>query len=72
MVKISTIFGLGVLVALIQYSGFPKGFKDFVYLASGLAIVVLSYLIRKELLKVLRHLHSDHIKTDSFSENSPK
>ncbi len=71
MVKISTIFALGILVVFVQFTGFPKGFKDFVYIVSGLAIAILSFLIRKELHKVLRHLHSDHVSTDTFSENSP-
>ncbi len=57
MVKISTIFALGVLTALVQFSGFPKSFKDFLYIVFGLAIAILSYLIRKELLEVLKHLH---------------
>ncbi len=57
MIKISTITGLGILTAIIPFSGFPKGFKDFLYIVFGLAIAVLSYLIRKELHEVVKHLH---------------
>ncbi|MFA6341130.1 MAG: hypothetical protein WCX27_02755 [Candidatus Paceibacterota bacterium] len=72
MIKISTIFGLGILVALTPYLGFPMGGKNFIYIVSGILIVILSFLIRRELHEVLRHLHSDEVKTDTFSENAPK
>ncbi len=72
MVKISTIFALGILVALVPFSGFPIGWKIFLYVASGVIIAVLSILIRRELHEVLRQLHGDDMKTDTFSENAPK
>ncbi len=62
MIKISTIFALGILVAIVPYqTGFTSGFKDFIYIVSGVAIAVLSYLIRKELHEVLKHLHDVNI-----------
>jgi len=72
MVKISTIFALGIVVMLVQFSGFPKSFKDFLYIVSGLIIVIFSVLIRRELNEVLRHLHGDTVKTETFSESAPK
>jgi len=73
MVKISSIFGLGILVALIQYTGFPIEVKNWIYLLTGLLIAVLSLMIRKELHEVLRSLHSDtFVKTDTFTESTPK
>jgi hypothetical protein len=77
MVKISSIFVLGFLVALIPFSGFPNSsdhpVKNTIYILFGLAIAVLSVLIRRELHEVLKILHDNHeIKTDTFSQNSPQ
>jgi hypothetical protein len=71
MIKISSIFALGIFVALIQFFGLPFAWKNFLYLLSGALIVVLSILIRKELNAVLRRLHSDTIQTDTFAESTP-
>ncbi len=72
MIKISTIFGLGILIALIQFLGLPLGWKNFLYIVSGLLITTLSILIRKELNVVLKHLHSEVLTTNTFSESTPK
>lgn len=72
MVKISSIFVLGVVVALIPFSGFPIFWKELIYIVCGLAVATLSLLIRRELHEVLRSLHRDDVKTDTFSENSPE
>lgn len=76
MVKISSIFALGILVVLIPFSGFPNngqfGFKNCIYILSGALIAVLSLLIRRELHEVLRQLHSEGIETETFSESAPK
>jgi hypothetical protein len=72
MVKISTIFALGILVILVPFSGFPIGWKNFLYVLSGAIIVLFSILIRRELHEVLRQLHGDGITTDTFSESAPK
>ena len=76
MVKISTIFALGIFIALIPFTGFPNDsafpVKNILYIVSGLFIAILSIMIRKELEEVVRHLHSDVIKTDTFSESNPK
>ena len=75
MVKISTIFALGFLVAIIPFTGLPNDnelpLKTILYVVCGFSIVLLSWLIRMELEKVLKHLHSD-IKTDTYSESIPK
>ena len=73
MVKISTISGLGVLIAVTGagFLGFPIEWKNFIYIISGLLVTVLSILIRKELVEVIKHLHTEVIKTDTFSENNP-
>jgi hypothetical protein len=72
MVKISTIFGLGVLVTVMQFFGFSSGVKNYFYFLAGITVVVLSVLIRNELHEVLRHLHGIEIKTDTFSQSAPQ
>lgn len=72
MVKISTIFGLGILVAFTQFLGFPIGLKDFIYIVSGVSIVILSILIRRELHEVLRHLHTEAQSTETFADAKPE
>ncbi len=75
MVKISTIFALGIFIALIPFSGFPNDstfpVKNILYILSGLSVTVLSVLIRRELESVIKHLYSDGIKNETFSENGP-
>ncbi len=72
MIKISTIFGLGILVIFTQFLGLPIGWKDFIYIFSGLCITVLSMLIRRELLDVLKQMHTGPVNTETFSESKPQ
>lgn len=76
MVKISTIFALGIFIAIIPFTGLPNDaafpLKNILYVACGLAVTVLSLIIRKELEEVVRHLHTETIKTETFTESAPK
>jgi len=72
MIKISTIFALGIFIALIPFSGFPIEWKNTLYIISGLLVTVLSVLIRRELEEVIKHSYTDVVKTDTFSESNPK
>jgi len=76
MIKISTIFALGIFIAIIPFTGLPNDaafpLKNILYIVCGLAVTILSIIIRKELEEVVRHLHTEVVKTDSFSENAPK
>lgn len=75
MIKISTIFALGIFIALIPFTGFPNDsafpVKNILYIVCGLAVTVLSYMIRKELEEVVRHLHTE-VSNDTFAESGPK
>lgn len=73
MVKISTIFGLGLLIAVMQFLGFSADVKNYFYILSGLLVTVLSVLIRRELHEVIKHLHDINmdLKSDTFTESSP-
>ncbi len=73
MIKISTIFALGIFIAAIPFTGFPDDsafpLKKILYICSGLLVAFLSVLIRKELEEVLRYMYTDVVKTNTFSEN---
>lgn len=75
MIKISTIFSLGIFIALIPFLGLPNDaafpVKNILLIVSGLSVTILAVLIRKELESVIRHLYSDEIKNDTFSDSSP-
>ncbi len=77
MIKISTIFALGIFIAVVPFSGLPNDsafpVKNILYIVSGLSVTVLSILIRKELEEVVKHLYTtDVVKTEAFSESYPK
>ena len=77
MVKISTIFALGIFIAIIPFTGLPNDaalpVKNILYIVFGLSVTVLSILIRKELEEVIKHLYTeDVVKTDTFAESKPK
>ena len=76
MKKISSITALGVLVLIIPTSfvAISRTWKDYILMLSGLAIIILSYLIRKELHKVIRIVHGidDEVKADTYVENNPQ
>jgi hypothetical protein len=76
MIKISTIFALGIFIALIPFSGFPNDsafpVKNILYIVSGLLVTTLSILIRKDLEEVVKHLYTSGVKNDTFSESSPQ
>lgn len=75
MKKISSIsaFGLIVLLFASPFIAIPRTWKDYILMASGLAIVILSFLIRKELHKVIRFVHGvEEVKPDTYVENNPQ
>jgi len=76
MKKISSITALGFLVLIVAspFIAIPQEWKNYFFMIGGLAIVVLSLLIRNELHKVLRVLHSDdtELVKDTYVENNPK
>ena len=75
MVKISSITDIGVLVLLVAspFVSISRDWKDYILMASGLAIIVLSLMLRKELHKVIRIVHGvQEIKSDTYVENNPQ
>jgi hypothetical protein len=75
MIKISSISGLGLLVLLVAspFVAIPRTWKDWILMACGLAVIILSILIRKELHKVIRIIHGvEEVKSDTYVENNPQ
>jgi len=75
MKRISSITALGFLVLLVAspFISISREWKDFILMISGLVIVILSFLIRKELHKVIRIFNGvEEIKSDTYVENNPQ
>ena len=73
MIKISSISALGFLILLVVASSIPRNWKDYVLVLCGLAIIVISILLRKELHKVIRIVHGvEEVKSDTYVENNPQ
>jgi hypothetical protein len=76
MKKISSITALGLLIMLVasKYVAISRDWKEIILIICGLAVFILSLLLRQELHKVLRALHGDErisIK-DTYVENNPQ
>ncbi len=48
MNKERLVFILGILIAILSYSGFPVSWKKFFYLIIGLGLAYTAYLLYKE------------------------
>jgi hypothetical protein len=75
MKKISSITALGVLILLVAspYISISRDWKDYILMVGGVAIIILSILLRNELHKVIRIVHGvDEVKTDTYVENNPQ
>ena len=75
MIKISSITALGFLVLIVAspFFAIPRNWKEIILVVSGIAIVVLSFLIRQELHKVIRIVHGvTEEKSDTYVENNPQ
>ena len=73
MKKISSITALGFLLILVPFAGIPREWTDNIVVVCGLVIVTLSFLIRRELHKVIRIFHNvEEIRSDTYVENIPQ
>lgn len=75
MIKISSITALGVIILIVASPPFavPSNWKDYILMLSGVAVVVLALLIRRELHKVIRLIHgAEEVKPDTYVENRPQ
>jgi FtsH-binding integral membrane protein len=75
MIKISSITALGFLVLIVAspFTGVFSEWKEIVLMIGGIAIIILSFLIRQELHKVIRIVHGvTEEKSDTYVENNPQ
>jgi len=71
MSKISLIFSLGIITAVLSETGFSSLWKTIFYAVLGVAVSIIALLIRKEINSLRRALKGrEHIITDSFVQNS--
>lgn len=66
MTKDVTIIVLGVLVALLPFSGFPGLWKTILFVILGLGIATLAFFMRKELID---YNGAGEKKTEVYVEN---
>ena len=67
MFKNKVLSILGIVLALIPYSGFPLGLKNIIISLLGISVIFISYLFYKE-----RKTDQNSSKTsETHSENSP-
>ena len=45
MLKQRAIFFIGLWIILLPYLGFTRGVKNFLFLATGISLIVLSYFM---------------------------
>jgi len=75
MKKISSITALGavVLVVASPFVSISRDWKVYILMLSGLVIVIISFLLRRELHKVIKIVHGvEEIKSDTYVENNPQ
>ena len=71
MSKISFLFLMGILIAILSATGFPSGWKIIFYAVMGVAVSVTVLLIRKDINSLRRFLKGkEHTVTDSFVQSS--
>jgi hypothetical protein len=75
MKKISSITALGALILLMAspFISIPRNWRDYILMAAGLAVIILSLFLRKELHKVIKIVHQvAEVKSDTYVENNPQ
>lgn len=71
MSKISFLFLLGALTAILPATGFPSGWKMIFYIIIGVAISITALMLRKDINSLRRALKGrEHTITDSFVQSS--
>lgn len=70
MSKISFLFLLGILTAVLPMTGFPSGWKMIFYIILGLAVSITALTLRKDVNSLRRELKGkERTVTDSFVQS---
>ena len=73
MVKISSLSIIGFIIMITPVIiGLPRQWADVVYFVLGAVVIILSFLIRRELHDVMKVLHGGDITADTHKENLKK
>ncbi|HEY4502290.1 MAG TPA: hypothetical protein VJH21_00470 [Candidatus Paceibacterota bacterium] len=71
MTKDLMVIALGVWVAIVPFLGFPNQWDTIIFIISGLFIVALVLLLRRDLVKYVERIKSQRIeKTEHVFEES--
>ena len=69
MSKQRWIFILGIWVALLPFFGFPHSWKNTLFVITGLGLIYLSYLLRRERKGIAPQAEPETEKPDTFTDN---
>lgn len=69
MSKQRWLFILGIWVALLPFLGFPRTWKNLLFVITGLGLIYLSYLLRKEREGVAPQAKPKEEKSDTYTDN---
>ena len=68
MTKDTLTMALGMWIALEPFLGFPQNVDRWLLSITGLAVVILGFLLRHD---ALHHMRTRERHADTFSENAP-
>lgn len=75
MKKISSITALGAIVLVVAspFVSISRDWKVYILMFCGLAIVIISFFLRRELHKVIKIVQGvEEVKSDTYVENNPQ
>ena len=73
MSKDVAIIFLGLWIAVVPFLGFPGTWKTVIFITSGLGIVILTFLLRRDVISYVSRITSHKKRnTDVYVENGVK
>lgn len=70
MSKDVAIIFLGIWIAVVPFLGFPGSWKTVIFIVSGLGVVLLTYLLRRDVISYVSRITSHKGRnTDVYVEN---
>lgn len=69
MSKTRWVFILGIWVMILPFLGFPRVWKNTLFVITGLGLIYLAYLLRREKRRVSSQVEPKIEKPDTFTDN---
>jgi len=69
MTRESLVFSIGVIVFLTPFLGVPQGWKEYVFIACGVILMIIGFMLRRTaFFRSIEHEQGEH-RSDAFSES---